>query len=120
TSALADRWVPLRAGSDIAFLGGLVNFILSRERDFREYVLAYTNASHIIREEVALPDDLDGVFSGFDEDAAGYDDASWQYAGEGVDIVSAAGRRVRDLPDEDGTPEHVEEGGQAFEGGSVK
>src|SRR3712207_7712517 len=45
TSALADVHVPIRAGSDIAFLGGIVNYILEGHRDFREYVLAYTNAA---------------------------------------------------------------------------
>ncbi len=50
TSALADRHVPLRAGSDIAFLGGVINYILSNELDFREYVTAYTNASFLVDE----------------------------------------------------------------------
>ena len=45
TSAVADRHVPLRAGSDIAFLGGVINYILTNELDFREYVAAYTNAA---------------------------------------------------------------------------
>ena len=44
TSALADMFVPLRAGSDIAFLGGIINHVISTESDFREYVLNYTNA----------------------------------------------------------------------------
>ena len=50
TSAVADRHVPLRAGSDIAFLGGVINYILSNELDFREYVTAYTNASFLVDE----------------------------------------------------------------------
>ena len=44
TSAVADLHVPIRAGSDIAFLGALVNYVLSGEHFFREYVVAYTNA----------------------------------------------------------------------------
>ena len=51
TSAVADQHVPLRAGSDIAFLGGVINYILSNELDFREYVTAYTNASFIVDEK---------------------------------------------------------------------
>src|SRR4051794_6522429 len=51
TSALADLHVPLRAGSDIAFLGGIVNYILENDRWFEEYVKAYTNAPVIIKEE---------------------------------------------------------------------
>src|ERR1044072_3180856 len=52
TSAVADAYVPIRAGSDIAFLGGVINYILTNEKDFREYVVAYTNASFIVSEEL--------------------------------------------------------------------
>ena len=45
TSAVADTYVPIRAGTDIAFLGGVINYILSNDLDFREYVSAYTNAA---------------------------------------------------------------------------
>src|SRR3954468_11609381 len=69
TSALADLHVPLRAGSDIAFLGGLVNYVLTNEKAFREYVLAYTNAATIVGEEFADTEDRDGVFSGLDTES---------------------------------------------------
>ena len=49
TSAMADLWVPLRAGSDIVFLGALVNYVLTHGLEFREYVVAYTNAATISR-----------------------------------------------------------------------
>lgn len=114
TSALADRHVPLRAGSDIAFLGGVINYILTNERHFAEYVQAYTNASHIVAEGIQLPDDLGGVFSGFDPGTGDYDDRTWQYAGTEIGVVSAAGQRFRDVH-----PDHMEEGGEAFEGGSI-
>jgi formate dehydrogenase major subunit len=91
TSALADLHVPIRAGSDIAFLGGIVRYILENERDFREYVLAYTNAATIIREEFADTEDLDGLFSGWDAEKGSYDAASWQY--EGMEVATAAGSR---------------------------
>src|SRR5437660_8367326 len=81
TSALAHRYVAIRAGSDIAFLGGVVNHILSNELDFREYVLAYTNAATIISEDFRDTEDLDGLFSGFDTDKRVYDPSSWQYEG---------------------------------------
>jgi len=81
TSALADLHVPIRAGSDIAFLGGIVNYILENERWFPEYVRAYTNAATIIGEEFADTEDLDGLFSGFDPERGSYDIASWQYEG---------------------------------------
>src|SRR5713226_3128064 len=65
TSALADEHVPIRGGSDVAFLGGVVHYILEHGKDFRDYVLAYTNASTIVNEEFADSEDLDGLFSGF-------------------------------------------------------
>jgi formate dehydrogenase major subunit len=91
TSALADVHVPIRAGSDIAFLGGIVNHILSNERDFREYVVAYTNAATILRDDFVDTEDLDGLFSGWDPDTRSYDISSWQYAG--MAAGSAAGNR---------------------------
>ncbi len=81
TSSQADRHVALRAGSDIAFLGGIVNHILTTGSEFREYVVAYTNASHLLSDDLRLPDDLDGVFSGWDPDTATYDTTTWRYAG---------------------------------------
>lgn len=66
TSAVAHVHASVRAGSDIAFLGGLINYVLQNELDFREYVVAYTNAAAILTEEFADTEDLDGLFSGFD------------------------------------------------------
>ena len=82
TSALAHSYVPIRAGSDIAFLGGIVNYILSNEKDFREYVVAYTNAPTIISDKYRDTEDLEGLFSGYDPDTNTYDPTSWQYAGQ--------------------------------------
>ncbi|MFB7269093.1 formate dehydrogenase [Streptomyces sp. NPDC056244] len=79
TSALADLYVPIRAGSDIAFLGGIINHVLTEEKDFREYVLAYTNAATVISEDFRDTEDLDGVFSGLDDDHHHYDHRSWRY-----------------------------------------
>lgn len=91
TSALADIHVPLRAGSDIAFLGGLIHYVLEHDAWFRDYVLAYTNAPMILREDFRDTEDLDGLFSGFDPDARHYDPSSWQY--EGAEVAAAAGQR---------------------------
>lgn len=88
TSALADLHVPLRAGSDIAFLGGIINHVLSEGKDFREYVLAYTNAATLVGEDFRDTEDLDGVFSGLDEEEHRYDAESWQYASGGVQAPS--------------------------------
>jgi formate dehydrogenase major subunit len=81
TSAVSDLHVPLRAGSDITFLGGIVNYILANDKFFREYVVTYTNAATILREDFGDTDDLDGVFSGYDPETNTYDNASWQYRG---------------------------------------
>ena len=90
TSALADLHVPLRAGTDIAFLGGIVNYIIQNERYFKEYVNAYTNAATIIDEEYRDTEDLDGVFSGWSEDECKYDSKTWQY--EGMETFPATGK----------------------------
>ncbi len=91
TSAVSDQHVALRAGSDIAFLGGIVNYILEHEKYFPEYVLAYTNAATLLREDFRDTDDLDGVFSGYDPQTGTYDTSSWQY--RGVEEVAAGGQR---------------------------
>jgi formate dehydrogenase major subunit len=80
TSAVADLHVPIRAGSDIAFLGGVVRYILDNERYFRDYVVAYTNAPALVSEDFRDTEDLDGLFSGWDHEAGQYDSASWRYA----------------------------------------
>ena len=61
TSALADIYAPVRAGSDIAFVGGLINYILEHDLWFRDYVLNYTNIATIIDDEFKDPSMLDGI-----------------------------------------------------------
>ncbi|MBW0094237.1 molybdopterin-dependent oxidoreductase, partial [Pseudonocardia sp. KRD-188] len=73
TSALADTYVPIRAGTDIAFLGGVIHHVLQNDLDFREYVTAYSNASFVVDERYADTEDLDGLFSGYDAETASYD-----------------------------------------------
>jgi formate dehydrogenase major subunit len=80
TSATADLFAPIRPGTDIAFLGGLINYVLSHDKWFKEYVLAYTNAATIIAEDFQDTEDLAGVFSGYDAEKRVYDPASWRYA----------------------------------------
>ncbi len=81
TSAMADIWVPLRAGSDIIFLGGLIHYVLENNREFREYVVHYTNASTILRDDFRDTEDLDGFFSGWDAEKRKYDPETWLYKG---------------------------------------
>ncbi|MCU1615562.1 MAG: molybdopterin dinucleotide-binding region [Frankiales bacterium] len=79
TSAIADLHVPLRVGSDIAFLGGLIKYVLDNDLWFKEYVLAYTNAAALVNEDFVDAEDLDGLFSGYDPETRHYDEATWQY-----------------------------------------
>jgi formate dehydrogenase major subunit len=96
TSALADKFVPLRAGSDIAFLGGIVRFILEEDRAFREYVVRYTNAATLVSEKFLDTEDLDGFFSGWDPDSGTYDPETWQY--EDMQVAAASGQRELGAP----------------------
>jgi formate dehydrogenase major subunit len=97
TSALADIHVPIRAGTDIAFLGGIVNHILENGLWFDEYVRAYTNAATIVDERFEDTEDLDGLFSGFDHERGVYDPGTWRYAGMDS-VFASAGRRVPGEP----------------------
>jgi formate dehydrogenase major subunit len=91
TSAVSDEHVPIRVGTDIAFLGGLINHVLQGDHWFREYVEAYTNASTIVDEGYLDSEDLDGVFVGWDEESRTYDPSHWGYAG--MEPQAAAGER---------------------------
>jgi formate dehydrogenase major subunit len=74
TSARCDFHVPLRSGTDIAFLGGMINYILQNNLYFKEYVLNYTNASFIIGKDYTFNN---GLFSGYDAKGRKYDKATW-------------------------------------------
>ena len=81
TSAMADLWAPLRAGSDILLLGGIINYVLTNDKWFHEYVVHYTNAPKIIRSDFRDTEDLHGYFSGWDEKEKKYHPESWLYQG---------------------------------------
>src|SRR5581483_4129265 len=89
-------WVPLRAGADVLFLGALINYVLTEGKDFREYVVAYTNASTILREDFRDTEDLGGFFSGWDPEKQKYHPKTWLYQGS---------------PEKDGGSGHEEHGG---------
>jgi formate dehydrogenase major subunit len=79
TSAVADAFVQIRAGTDIAFLGGLIHHTLSRDRQHDEYVRLFTNASFLVAERYAF-DETAGLFSGWDGERQAYTDtSSWAY-----------------------------------------
>ena len=80
SAAVADYYAPIRAGSDIAFLGGVINYLLTHDKIQHEYVKAYTDVSFIVREDYEFED---GLFSGYDAEKHKYDKASWMYELDG-------------------------------------
>ena len=93
TGASADLHVPIRPGTDIAFLGGLIRHVIETGSYFRDYVVHYTNAATIIDERFRDTEDLDGVFSGFDPETGTYDRSTWMY--DGGEVASASSTRRR-------------------------
>ena len=77
TASQADVFCQIRAGSDIAFLGGLINYAIRSDRVAHEYLVNYTNAAFIIKEGFQLSED--GLFSGFDPETKSYDKSTWNY-----------------------------------------
>jgi formate dehydrogenase major subunit len=76
SAAVADVYSPVRAGADMAFLGGIVNYLISNNKIHTEYVKNYTNAAFIVNEGYSFKD---GIFSGYDPVKKKYDSASWAY-----------------------------------------
>jgi len=98
TSAVSDIHAPIRVGSDIAFLGAMINYVLQHELYFKEYVKSYTNATAIVSDDFKDTEDLSGVFSGLDEKTGKYQTDSWQYKmsakGEAQEKVTAEAVRT--------------------------
>jgi formate dehydrogenase major subunit len=88
TASQADQFLQIRAGSDIAFLGGLINYAIAHDRVAKEYLVNYTNAAFIIKDGFKLPED--GLFSGFDDATKTYDKATWNYQEGGNETLKAA------------------------------
>ena len=80
TAAVADQFVQIRTGTDIAFLGGLIHYAIENNRIARDYLVNYTNAAFIVKDGFKLPED--GLYSGFDAAHATYDKATWNYEGQ--------------------------------------
>jgi formate dehydrogenase major subunit len=80
TSAVADKHIPIRAGSDVVLLGALINYVLANDLWFREYVVAYTNAATLVNSDFRDTEELGGLFSGFDPETGHYDRSTWAYA----------------------------------------
>ena len=94
TSSTADLFLQIRAGTDIAFLGGLIRYAIENNRYAKEYLINYTNAAFIVKEGFKLPED--GLYSGFDATAGTYDKTTWNYQEGGdlsgkTDVAAGAG-----------------------------
>jgi formate dehydrogenase major subunit len=76
SAAMADYYAPIRVGTDIAFLGGVINYLLTNDKIQKEYVKAYTNASFLVTDTYAF---ADGLFSGYNPDKRSYDPSTWSY-----------------------------------------
>ncbi len=86
TAAVADLYAPIRSGTDIAFIGGMISYLLENDLIFKEYVVNYTDAPFLVNADFKMPGELDGVFSGYDETGTKYDRKTWafQLDGQGV------------------------------------
>jgi formate dehydrogenase major subunit len=93
TAAVADVFAQIRAGSDIACLGGIIRYAIENNRIAKDYLLNYTNAGFIVNSAFKLPEN-DGVFSGFDAEKQSYDRATWNYAGSGGAPKQGAGMQT--------------------------
>jgi len=79
SAAKADLYAPLRSGTDIAFLGGMINYILQNKLYFEQYVRDYTNSSYLVNADFKMPGDLAGLFSGYDAKKRSYDAKAWSF-----------------------------------------
>jgi len=89
TASQADQFLQIRTGSDIAFLGGLINFAIQNKRYNEEYLVNYTNAAFVVKDGFKLPED--GLFSGFDQNAKTYDKSTWNYEEVGGSAAAKPG-----------------------------
>src|SRR5437867_83968 len=98
TSALADTYLRIRTGTDVAYFGGLINYVLQNDLYHADYVKNYTNASFIVREGY---DFKDGLFSGYNAATRSYDISTWAYETEGDPLSGPPGatqaRAKRDM-----------------------
>src|SRR5580692_2643413 len=108
TSSTADLFVQIRAGTDIAFLGGLIRYAIENNRYAKEYLVNYTNAAFIVKEGFKLPED--GLYSGFDSTAGTYDKTTWNYQ-EGGDFSGK--------PDAPASAAHAPAGAASGSGGGA-
>jgi formate dehydrogenase major subunit len=87
TASTADLFVQIRAGADIAFLGGVIRYAIENDRIAKDYLANYTNAAFLVKDGFKLPDD--GLYSGFDAATQTYDKSTWNYAAAGGSAAEA-------------------------------
>ena len=80
TSSKADIYASLRSGSDIPFIGGMINYILEKRLFHEDYVRLYTNATFILNDQFKMPGELNGIFSGYDSEKRKYNKKSWAFS----------------------------------------
>ena len=108
TSSTADLFCQIRAGTDIAFLGGLIRYAIENNRIAKEYLVNYTNAAFIVKDGFKLPED--GLYSGFNAASSSYDKTTWNYegtgggAGAGAGAGAASGHAPEPVPGKPGGP----------------
>src|SRR5712691_10800161 len=121
TATQADLFLQIRAGTDIAFLGGLINYAIQNNRIAKDYLINYTNAAFIVKDGFKLPED--GLFSGFDAKGTTYDKATWNYEEggkiEGASATAASNSGSRSAPPSSQQPASAESGGKHSEKGGV-
>src|SRR3984893_17930239 len=108
TSSTADLFLQIRAGTDIAFLGGMIHYAIENNRIAHDYLVNYTNAAFIVKEGFKLPED--GLYSGFDSAAGTYDKSTWNYqaVGDSSGKTGTAAAHSCDAPEPTpGRPEGV-------------
>jgi formate dehydrogenase major subunit len=107
TAATADLFLQIRTGTDIAFLGGVINYAIQNNRIAKEYLVNYTNAAFVVKEGFKLPED--GLFSGFDASGPTYDKSSWNYeAGGNVGPPAVGGAGSANQASSDGSRDSSE------------
>src|SRR5438874_9311301 len=87
TAATADQFLQIRAGTDIAFLGGMINYAIQNGRFHKDYLTHFTNAAFLVKDGFQLPEE--GLFSGYDAATQTYEKSTWNYQ-EGGDLTGTA------------------------------
>jgi formate dehydrogenase major subunit len=114
TSAMADLHVPIRPGADIAFLGGVVNYIFEHNAWFPEYVQHYTNGPVIIKPEFQDTEDASGFFSGWNPEHSAYGISTWGYNKTSGETTAGKMEQQADVSGEQAHGAH----GMKLEGGN--